>query len=69
MQRQHLVMFCVCFGSLFCGSLFIYLMLLVGFKNIRKCLIKKIIQGEDVTLTDVLSCYGYVSIKKHINFH
>ena len=39
-------------------------MLLLGFKNIRKSLIKKFIQGKDVTVTNVLSCYGHVSIKK-----
>ena len=38
-------------------------MLRLGFKN-RKSLIKKFIQGKDVTVTNVLSCYGHVSIKK-----
>ena len=42
---------------------------LLGFKNIRKSLIKKFIQGKDVTVTNVLSCYGHVSIKKQIIFH
>ena len=43
---------------------------LLGFKNIRKSLIKKFIQGKDVTITDVLSCYGHISnIKKQIIFH
>ena len=37
---------------------------LLGFKNIRKSLIKKFIQGKDVTVTNVLSCYGHVSIEK-----
>ena len=41
MQRQHLVIFFVCFSSLLWSTdQFIYFMLLVGFKNIRKCLIK-----------------------------
>ena len=48
---------------------FIYFMLLLGFKNIRKSLIKKFIQGKDVTVTNVLSYYGHVSAKKQIIFH
>ena len=42
---------------------------LLGFKNIRKSLIKKFIQGKDVTVTNVLSCYRHVSVKKQIIFH
>ena len=61
MQRQHLVIF-------FC-VFWLYFMLLLGFKIIRKSLIKKFIQGKDVTVTNVLSCYGHVSIKKQIIFH
>ena len=45
-----------------------YFMLLLGFKN-RQSLIKKSIQGEDVTVTNVLPCYKHVSIKKQIIFH
>ena len=32
----------------------------MGFKNLRKYLIKKIIQGKDVSITNVLSCYGHL---------
>ena len=42
-------------------------MLLVGFKSIRKCLIKKFIQRKYVTVTNVLSCYGHVSVSKKAN--
>ena len=38
----------------------IYFMLLLGFKN-SKSLIKKFIQGKDVTVTNVLSCYRHFS--------
>ena len=71
MERQHLVIFFCAFwlSLLWSVDQFIYFMLLVGFKNIRKCLIKKFIQGKDVTITNVLSCYGHVSIKKQIIFH
>ena len=48
-------------------------MLLLGFKNIRKSLIKEFILGKDVTVTNVLSCYGHVyekenhlSLNKHL---
>ena len=68
-QRQHLVIFFACFDSLFCDLSTKSFMLLLGFKNIRKSLIKKFIQGKDVTVTNVLSCYGHVSIKKQIIFH
>ena len=67
-QRQHLVIFFACFDSLFCDLSTKSFMLLLGFKN-RKSLIKKFIQGKDVTLTNVLSCYGHFSIKKQIIFH
>ena len=40
----------------------------VGFRNIRKSLTKKFNQGKDVRVTNVSSCYGYVSIKKQIIF-
>ena len=69
MHRQHLVIFFACFDSLFCDLSTKSFMLLLGFKNIRKSLIKKFIQGKDVTVTNVLSCYGHVSIKKQIIFH
>ena len=45
----------------------IYFMLLLGFKN-SKSLIKKFIQGKDVTVTNVLSCYGHVSKKSKSSF-
>ena len=69
MQRQHLVIFFAYFGSLFCDLWTKSFMLLLSFKNIRKSLIKKFFQGKDVTVTNVLSCYRHVSVKKQIIFH
>ena len=40
-----------------------------GFQKYQKMFNQKIIQGKDVTITNVLSCYGHVSIKKQIIFH
>ena len=57
MQRQHLVIvFCVlALSTVICRP--------VGFKSVRKCLIKQFIQGKDLTVTNVLFCYGHVSLK------
>ena len=65
------------FGHLFCAfwlsllwsvDQFIYSILLVGFKNISKCLIKKFNQGKVVTVTNVLSCYVHFSVKIRSSF-
>ena len=60
MQRQHLVIFFMCFGSLFC-DLSKNSFLLVGFKSIRKCLVKKFIQEKDLKVKNVLICCGHES--------
>ena len=39
-----------------------------GFQKYQKMFNQKIIQGKGVTITNVLSCYGHVSIKKQIIF-
>ena len=62
MQRQHLVIFFACLGSLFChlstkSFILCFCWVLI---NIRKSLIKKFIQGKDVSVTNVLPCYRHV---------
>ena len=50
----------VCFNSLFCRlqDKSFQFMLVVGFKCIRKCLIKQFIKGKDLTITTVFLFLG-----------
>ena len=56
------------FSSVTCRPIYLFCMLLVGFKSIKKCLIKKIIQGKDLTVANALFCYGHVSLKNKLSF-
>ena len=68
MQKQHTVNGVFWLSLLWSVDQFIYFMLLVGFKSNRKCLIKKFIQGNNVTVTIVSSCYGHAPIKNKSSF-
>ena len=45
---------------LFCAS--------CGFQKSQKMFVKKFIQGKDLKVTNVLSCYGHASIKNKSSF-